>query len=58
VSKGWTALLACRAALIDLADGMDHDNADCPGDDTCSCENIAKVQSALEQADAVIKENK
>lgn len=33
--------------LLNLAQGADHDDSDCPGDDTCRCENIAKLNAEL-----------
>ena len=32
--------------LLMLADGMTHDNPDCPEDETCCCENIGNVNRA------------
>ena len=31
--------------LADLCDGMDHDDPDCPMDDTCDCANVAAVDA-------------
>jgi len=28
-------------------DGVDHDDPDCPQDDTCRCENVAKINAAF-----------
>ena len=33
--------------LLELARGEDHDQADCPQDDTCRCANIAKLNAEL-----------
>lgn len=33
--------------LLNLAQGAGHDDADCPGDDTCRCENIRKLNAEL-----------
>ena len=44
------ALAAMRAHLGHLVDGMDHDDEECPGDDTCRCRNVAAVNAIDRQA--------
>jgi hypothetical protein len=33
--------------LLNLAQGADHDDSDCPQDDTCECENIFNLNEEL-----------
>lgn len=36
-----------RAWAEENLDGMDHDDDDCPADDTCTCENVRKANEAF-----------
>lgn len=38
----------------DLVDGMDHDDEECPCDDTCECANIARVNNVFRAARAAL----
>lgn len=36
---------AALPALLELARNEDHDDEDCPNDDTCRCANIAQLNA-------------
>jgi hypothetical protein len=52
-------LRSAMKPLFDLAcedaDGMDHDDDECPMDDSCRCENVARVNAVLRAADEALK---
>jgi len=40
--------------LIELCRQQDHDDEDCPQDDTCECDNIKKLNDELRKIDALV----
>ena len=49
------ALRQARPVLLGLVDGMDHDDPECTGDDTCRCENTRRANAACNALEAALR---
>ena len=42
--------------LLNLAQGAEHDDPECPQDDTCDCENIFKLNEELKNIQKMLED--